>query len=93
MSRVELGGTSRRRILLGTLLRRWLGLAMGADFHRSLRSPTDQIKDALTNEPLLAYKVSGVIVPAQGSLKTGLYRAVAFGPAAATVGDFDIFNK
>ncbi|ORY88421.1 hypothetical protein BCR35DRAFT_301544 [Leucosporidium creatinivorum] len=52
-----------------------------------------QIKDAVTNEPLLAYKISGVNVPAQGSIKTGLYRAVAFGPAAAVVGDFDLFKN
>lgn len=47
----------------------------------------------MTSEPLLAYKITGVNVPAQGSIKTGLYRAVAFGPAAAAVGDFDMFKK
>ena len=47
----------------------------------------------MTNELLLLYKVEGVKVPAQGSIKTGLYRAVPAGPAAAVVGDFDFFKK
>lgn len=56
-------------------------------------SRADQIRDAATTDLLLEYKIAGVKVPAEGSIKTGLYRAVVSGPAAAVVGDFDFFKK
>ncbi|GAA6038791.1 hypothetical protein JCM8097_002892 [Rhodosporidiobolus ruineniae] len=48
------------------------------------------IADAITGEPLLRYCVSNVgNVPAQGSIKCGLYRAHVCSAATAVCGDFD----
>ncbi|GAA5865616.1 hypothetical protein JCM1840_001461 [Sporobolomyces johnsonii] len=50
------------------------------------------VQDSLTLEPLLRYCVANVHVPAQGSIKCGLYRAHVCSSAKAVVGDFE-FRK
>ncbi|GAA5917727.1 hypothetical protein JCM6882_009363 [Rhodosporidiobolus microsporus] len=50
------------------------------------------IQDSVTLETLLQYTLSGVDIPAQGSIKCGLYRAHVCSAATAVVGDFD-FKK
>lgn len=52
----------------------------------------DYIQDAVSGELLLRYSISNVNVPAQGSIKCGLYRAHVCSAATAVVGDFD-FRK
>jgi hypothetical protein len=55
-------------------------------------SLSDYIQDAVTGELLLRYSIQNVNVPAQGSIKCGLYRAHICSAATAVVGDFD-FRK
>ncbi|GAA5863520.1 hypothetical protein JCM3774_006510 [Rhodotorula dairenensis] len=47
------------------------------------------LSDAVTGELLLRYAVHDVHVPAQGSIKFGLYRAHVCSSASAAVGDID----
>lgn len=54
--------------------------------------PTDSICDALTGELFLRYAVRDVTVPAQGTIKTGLYRDHVCSAASAVIGDFE-FKK
>ncbi|GEM10994.1 hypothetical protein Rt10032_c13g5011 [Rhodotorula toruloides] len=51
------------------------------------------IQDDATLAPLLRYAVSNVGVPAQGSIKTGLYRAHVCSAATAVVGDFEFKRR
>ncbi|GAA5985367.1 hypothetical protein JCM10908_006948 [Rhodotorula pacifica] len=50
------------------------------------------LSDAVTSQLLLRYAVQDVHVPAQGSIKFGLYRAHVCSPASAVLGDIE-FRK
>lgn len=50
----------------------------------------DSLSDAVTGQLLLRYAVQDVHVPAQGSVKFGLYRAHVCSSASAVVGDLDL---
>ncbi|GJN94301.1 hypothetical protein Rhopal_007375-T1 [Rhodotorula paludigena] len=51
------------------------------------------IQDAVTHELLLRYCIQNVHVPAQGSIKCGLYRAHICSAATAVAGDFDFKRR
>ncbi|GAA5998947.1 uncharacterized protein JCM10292_005815 [Rhodotorula paludigena] len=51
------------------------------------------IQDAVTHELLLRYCIHNVHVPAQGSIKCGLYRAHVCSAATAVVGDFEFKRR
>ncbi|GAA6050874.1 hypothetical protein JCM3770_005750 [Rhodotorula araucariae] len=51
------------------------------------------VQDAVTQDLLLRYSISNVHVPAQGSIKCGLYRAHVCSTASAAVGDFDFKRR
>jgi len=67
-----------------------LALALALTLADSLSPLADTIRDQRTNARLLSYSRSGTSLPANGYLKTGIYRAIIEGATSATayVGDF-----